>query len=176
MKKTLHQKLSESRRPINKQAALALHKPKPEFESELDKFSGRIESDTFIQPYGFEHLVNLYHPNERNTRKLKDYSGSKYGQVRVLGVYLPDYDDSIPWSRRWESYNPQPKRCPTCGGRNFKDTQKATKRIPQTRWVCRCHCGNFIVVNNDEIKRESLKLSCSECKKTKLLQEEAAEE
>jgi len=177
MSKTLHARLSEMprRKPVNKQAAMALHSPQPEFVSELDPNDTHIESDTFIQPYPFADWVNLHHPRERHKwQEHTDHSGATFGKVKVLGVYLPEYDHSTPYSRMYEQYYNLKEwhNCPTCGHRTHKREQtKRVKTIPKLQWVCRCNCGNYRVITSKEAYRQDETMSCSACDAVRILRE-----
>ncbi len=180
--RTLHERLSEQprRKPVNKQAALVLHSAQPEFENKLDPNDSHIESDVFIQPYSYEDYVDLFHPNQRKAiRERKDHSGAKFGKVTVLGVYLPDFDGSIPVSRRYEPYYEHKawEHCPTCRQRTKKrKTVSKQRNRSAIKWVCRCNCGNYRVITSNEASRRDEGMSCSACDEFRLLKERNSNE
>tara|TARA_Y100000114_G_C11643102_1_gene270297 strand:+ start:184 stop:732 length:549 start_codon:yes stop_codon:yes gene_type:complete len=170
-RKTLHMKLSEEprRKGVNKQASLMLHSAQPEFIHEFDEGDHHKESYTFIKHYPYETWVSYHPPAKREDLFNRIiHSGFTFGKLTVLGVYLPNHDETIADSIRFERYKQQGRSYCHCCGQVLRYKSGAERPIPKLRWVCRCDCGYYKVISSAEAykaHRTEQSLSCSACAK-----------
>lgn len=168
---TPHEKLMRHSAPVNRAAARALFKAGVDdsYFPGLRSSPGEIESETFIKFYRLDEYLTLFSPAEARSRFAQtiDRTGERFGRLKVMGLYLPDFPEDVEPTQRYKLYEKTTRKCECCGQpmpQRSWGPENDVKPKPKLRWVCKCACGNYVVRNSKTIsKARDPDDSCSAC-------------